>query len=301
MRASPYLRRLLLAGAAGVALLAIAALGTRGSSTRGGEGGAEHGLAYLLVGAIAGVALMVGVMARGDRALSRLARGVLHVLALSVPLIVLGVLAAAALREQRRASGVGARPAPQIAVPERSATPPPQASATPAARRDGSGAPPLWAPLLALALASGAVVIVLGRRGRRAATPWRMRRRAGEPELRTPADLGDPAAIADPRAAIVAAFARLEAELRAAGLGRYRGEGPIEYTERVAAARPDLAQPVRRLARAYAPARFSEHPVDAPMRRDALVALDAVRHALAPAAAATASAGPHDTGPEGVA
>jgi hypothetical protein len=278
VHASGYLRRLLAAGTVGVALLAVTALGTGGSA---GDGSGATGLAYLLPAAIAAVALLVGLVVWGDRPLTKLARFVLHVMALSAPLIVLGLLAAAAMREQRRVAGVPRKPVPQVPAPLATVTPPPLQTATPAPAGGGSGTTPVWVALAALALVSGAAVLVAGRRGRRPAVP-RLRRRAREPAEPEPAWLGDPAAIADPRASIIAAFAWLEAELRAAGMARRRGEGPIEYTERVAAARPDLAQPVRRLARAYAPARFSEHPVDAPMRRDALVALDAVRHALAP-------------------
>jgi hypothetical protein len=286
VRQSRYPRQLVLAGAAGVALLAVTALGTRGSSTRGDEAGAGHDLAYLLVGAIAAVVLLVGLTARSERSWSRLARFALQVAALFVPIAVLGLLAAAALHEQRqRRGGAGTRPVPAQAVPSRTATPPPLETSTPVPARDGSGGPSLWVPLLALGLISGVAVVMLTRRARPAAVSLRRRREAAEAEEEAPAALRDPAEIADPRAAIIAAFACLEAELGAAGSGRRRGEGPIEYTERVAAARPELAPPVRRLARAYAPARFSEHRVGATMRRDALVALDAVRHALAPAVA----------------
>ena len=284
MRASGYHRRLLLAAAAGITLLAITALGTGGSQARAGSG-AGRGLTLLLLAAIAAAALLIALMTRAGRPLRKLARVTVHVVSLCLPLVVLALLAAAALREQRRVSGQGLRPVPQVPVPAtQSVTPPPLATSTPVPAHK-SGSSPVWVALTALVLASGAAVLIVGRRGRRTAPP-RMRRAKDPPAEEPPAQLGDPAAIADPRTAIIAAFARMEAELRAAGLARRRGEGPIEYTERVAAARPVLAQPVRRLARAYAPARFSEHPVDAAMRRDALVALDAVQHGLAPEAIA---------------
>ena len=284
MRQSRYPRQLLLAGAAGVALLAVTALGTRGSSTRGDDAGAGNGLAFLLVGAIGAVVLLVGLTSRSERALTRLARALLQVLALFVPIAVLAILAAAALHAQRqRTGGAGTRPLPQTALPSRTATPPPLATSTPVPAREGSGGPPLWVPLLALVAISGVALVALTRRSRPAAVSLRRRREAREPEEEAPVALTDPAEIADPRASIIAAFACLEAELGAAGSGRRRGEGPMEYTERMATAMPDVARPVRRLARVYAPARFSDHAVDATMRRDALVALDAVRHALAPA------------------
>ena len=287
MRHSRYPRQLLLAGAAGVVLLAVTALGTRGSSTRGADSGSGHSLAYLLVGAIAAVVLLVGLTAEGERSFSRLVRAALQVLALFVPIAVLAVLAAAALHAQRqRTGGAGTRPAPQIAVPSKTATPPALATSTAVPAREPSGGTPVWIPLVALGLISGVAIVALTRRARPTGVSVRRRGEVAEEFEEPPVVLTDPAEIADPRGAIVAAFACLEAELAAAGLPRRRGEGPIEYSERVAATRSDLARPVRRLARAYAPARFSEHAVDATMRRDALVALDTVRYELAPAPSA---------------
>ena len=293
MRASRYHRRLLLAGAGGIALLAVTALGAGGSDVRSGSGGGG-GRAALLLGAIAAVAVLIALMTR--RPLSKLARVLVHVLALSVPIVVLGLLAAAAMREQRRISGEGLRPLPRQAVGARTATPPPLQTSTAVASTPSGGSggtTPVWVALGVLVLVSGAAVVAV-RRGRPRKPP-RERRPKGPPAEEPLPELGDPAAIADPRAAIIAAFARMEAELRLAELPRRRGEGPIEFTERIAATRPAFAQPVRRLARAYAPAKFSEHPIDAQMRRDALVALDALQQARAAERAATAAAMPPET------
>ncbi|MFO1399903.1 MAG: DUF3488 and transglutaminase-like domain-containing protein [Steroidobacteraceae bacterium] len=52
------------------------------------------------------------------------------------------------------------------------------------------------------------------------------------------------------------AWSALGARLARVGLRRRATEGPLDYAERVAAARPDLAADVRRLARTYATLRF---------------------------------------------
>jgi hypothetical protein len=265
---------------AGVALLTVAALGVGGS--RAGEGGtaADGRLPYLLASAVLAVVLLAAISARdGRRPLSRAASAAVQIVALLLPVIVLGLIAFVAMKDERARGVGGLLPAPQ-AVRGATATPPPRPTATPAAAANEEGAP-VWPTVLALALVAAAVVLLVRRRRDFKPPPFSLPGRRSAPQGEpSPAAIADPAGIADPRAAVVAAFARMEADLRRAGPGRRRGEGPIEFTERVAAARPGVASPVRRLARAYAPARFSEHPIDAAMRRDALEALDAVRRGL---------------------
>ena len=134
---------------------------------------------------------------------------------------------------------------------------------------------PAWLPvLLASAIAVGGVV-VLGRRSRP--------RRQGlgdrlEAALAQPlADLRDEP---DVRRAIVAAFARLELALEAAGAPRDPGEAPLEYVGRVLGELDVPPEPLDELASLFEQAKFSLHPLDEDDREAAIGALEAVREAL---------------------
>jgi hypothetical protein len=96
-------------------------------------------------------------------------------------------------------------------------------------------------------------------------------------DLRTDPDL---------RRAIVAAYARMERALAAAGVGRRPPEAPLEYVERALLALHTSGPAVRRLTDLFEWARFSQHEPDPAMRDDAVDALEAVRDELrAPAPA----------------
>ena len=134
---------------------------------------------------------------------------------------------------------------------------------------------PAWLPvLLASAIAVGGVV-VLGRRSRP--------RRQGlgdrlEAALAQPlADLRDEP---DVRRAIVAAFARLETALEAAGAPRGPGEAPLEYVGRVLGELDVPPEPLDGLASLFEQAKFSLHPLGEDDREAAIQALEAVREAL---------------------
>jgi hypothetical protein len=268
-----------------VLLLMIAAVGVGGERAGEDASGADGRLPYLLASAVLAVVLLAAISARdGRRPLSRAASASLQFAALFLPVVVLALIAFLVMSEERGRPG-GLLPPKSALRGVASATPPPRPAVTPSPATEPGGAP-VWPTLLALALVTAAIVLLVRRRRDFKPPPFAlMGRRKAPPGEPAPAAVADPASIADPRAAVVAAFARMEAELRRAGPGRRRGEGPIEFTERVAAARPALARPVRRLARAYAPARFSEHPIDAAMRSDALEALDAIQSGLTEEAA----------------
>lgn len=134
---------------------------------------------------------------------------------------------------------------------------------------------PAWLPVLvASAIAVGGVV-VLGRRSRP--------RRQGlgdrlEAALALPlADLRDEP---DVRRAIVAAFARLELALEAAGAPRGPGEAPLEYVGRVLGELDVPPAPLAELAFLFEQAKFSLHALDEEDREAAIGALEAVREAL---------------------
>jgi hypothetical protein len=85
---------------------------------------------------------------------------------------------------------------------------------------------------------------------------------------------------ADPRAAVLAAYARMEAALGAAGLTRRASEAPREYLSRLEAALRGGRRPAARLTALFERARFSEHPVGEDVRADALDALRELRSEL---------------------
>jgi hypothetical protein len=84
----------------------------------------------------------------------------------------------------------------------------------------------------------------------------------------------------DLRRAIVAAYARMEAALGAAGLPRHPAEAPLEYLERALLALEASAPAVRRLTDLFQWARFSQHDPEPRMRDEAVDALVAVRDEL---------------------
>ena len=85
---------------------------------------------------------------------------------------------------------------------------------------------------------------------------------------------------ADPRRAVIQAYARMERALAAHQVARRRHETPIEYLTRVLAGLEIRETAVRRLTELYEFARFSQHPVPESMRADALEALAAIRDDL---------------------
>ena len=84
----------------------------------------------------------------------------------------------------------------------------------------------------------------------------------------------------DLRRAIVAAYARMETALAAAGLPRRPAEAPFEYLERALLALDTSAEAVHRLTDLFEWARFSQHELRPSMRDDAVDALIAVRDEL---------------------
>jgi Domain of unknown function (DUF4129) len=92
--------------------------------------------------------------------------------------------------------------------------------------------------------------------------------------------LDDLRADPDLRRAIVAAYARMETALAAAGIPRHRAEAPLEYVERALLTLDTSASAVRRLTDLFEWARFSHHEPEPSMRDEAVDALAAVRDEL---------------------
>jgi hypothetical protein len=100
----------------------------------------------------------------------------------------------------------------------------------------------------------------------------------------------------DPRRAVIAAWARMERGLAAAGLPRRPAEAPFEYVGRVLAASPVRPEHVHRLTGLFERAKFSRHTIDEAMREEAVAALRAVRADLAEAVRAEEAAAPEGSG-----
>lgn len=84
----------------------------------------------------------------------------------------------------------------------------------------------------------------------------------------------------DVRRAIVAAYARMEGSLAAAGLPRRQAEAPLEYLARVLVTLDVRKDAVVRLTDLFEWARFSHHEPEPSMRDEAIDALVAVRDEL---------------------
>jgi hypothetical protein len=132
----------------------------------------------------------------------------------------------------------------------------------------------------AAALAAGIAAGVLGLG---AFAVMRARRRENAPDPRSlvadgARDAIDAIAIpADPRAAVLAAYARMETALARAGLARRDSEAPREYLSRLEDGLGGGRAPAARLTGLFERARFSTHPIGEDVRSDALDALDALR------------------------
>jgi Domain of unknown function (DUF4129) len=95
----------------------------------------------------------------------------------------------------------------------------------------------------------------------------------------------------DPRRAVIAAWARMERGLAAAGLPRRPAEAPFEYAGRVLEAALARPSSVHRLTGLFERAKFSQHRIGEGDRAQAIAALRAVRRELAEAVERAAQPG----------
>jgi H+/Cl- antiporter ClcA len=136
-----------------------------------------------------------------------------------------------------------------------------------------------------LALVIGLLLLLglLAAATRRRLGPGTERGRRAAPEVLAAAldeSLDDLRADPDLRRAIIAAYARMETALAAAGLPRHEAETPFEYLERALLALDASAFAVHRLTDLFEWARFSHHEPEPWMRDEAVDALVAVRDEL---------------------
>jgi MFS family permease len=85
---------------------------------------------------------------------------------------------------------------------------------------------------------------------------------------------------ADPRRAVIRAYAKMEDTLAAKGLPRLETEAPFEYLARVLDIVQASGHSVRALTQLFQRARFSAHEIDAHMKDDAIDALSGLRAEL---------------------
>jgi hypothetical protein len=92
--------------------------------------------------------------------------------------------------------------------------------------------------------------------------------------------IGDLEAEPDARRAVIAAYARMEGVLGRHGLRRMPSETPVEYLGRILGGLTSRSDSVARLTGLFEEAKFSRHEIDAPMKRDAIDSLRAIRDDL---------------------
>jgi len=140
-----------------------------------------------------------------------------------------------------------------------------------------------WTPLGVVVVALMVTAGLWVARARRHARRWRRPPEEASPEaalMAMEASLDDLLAESDPRKAVIAAYATMEAGLGRSGFPRRASEAPREFVERAlrGLALSDVA--VKRLTGLFEEARFSRHEVGEDMRREAIAALKAVRAEL---------------------
>ena len=130
------------------------------------------------------------------------------------------------------------------------------------------------------ALLAAAGVAAFASRKARPMREWSLRGKEEEVALAFDESLDDLRDDPDVRRAIIAAYARMERALAAAGIPRRPSEAPYEYLARALGSLHASAASVRRLTDLFERAKFSQHVPDESMRAGAVDALVAVRDEL---------------------
>jgi uncharacterized protein DUF4129 len=139
---------------------------------------------------------------------------------------------------------------------------------------------PFLAVLGAGGVAFAAFVIAEQRRRRRLPKDWAVAEVLSDVLDET---LDDLRSEADPRRAVIAAYARMERSLAAHGIPRRRFEAPHEYLTRVLSEVSGGRLAATRLTALFERARFSPHEVDESMKASAIEAIESLQADLAAA------------------
>ena len=154
--------------------------------------------------------------------------------------------------------------------------------------RNARGARLRWDEIAVVAVVvAGLVAFLVVPRRRSAPPPWAL---SSQEAVSAALDesLDDLRAEPDLRKAIIAAYARMERALAAAGIRRKPSEAPFEYLARALRALDASAGASRRLTDLFEWAKFSQHEPEPGMRDEAIDALVAVRDELRRPAAVAA-------------
>ena len=271
-------RRLVAGGLVGVALIAAVGLASRAHTPAGGGNtrtiSEDVLLEYLLLFFVAlavvvlPVAIYMFVTGREEERPTLPARKN-WVLAVFVSMIVGSVVAVLLLRYLHDHHGAHDNPVSQLAGLAKHGS-----KTTGVVQFD-------WGPVIVVATLA---VVALGAAAWFAVERRRVHRRTELPtaELalaleRTIADLR---AEADPRKAVIAAYAQMERTLARHGLSRARSEAPFEYLARILHDLDVRDEAVRTLTGLFEYAKFSRHEIDGGMKEDAIAALLAIRDDL---------------------
>jgi len=271
-----------------VALVAVVAVASRGSTPAGGAGARRPTdtlldilLSLYLVALAAGAILFLYLLALRRTTISQPGGGRQRNWRNTVGMVILVGAALLLAREfsSRRLEGL-------------TVTLPPAAGAgdaTPAASgKETYEAEFAWIPVsITLALLAVAVFGFWwsGRSRRRARGEHGGNPLADALEAALDESLDDLRAEPDPRRAVIAAYARLERVLASHGLPRKTSEAPLEYLSRMLGGLSVSPPAARRLTDLFERAKFSQHAVGPEMKEQAIGALATVRDDLAAARA----------------
>jgi hypothetical protein len=267
-----------------LALLGLAAVGSRSEGWRGGDRREISPFAVDLAFTLAillGIALLVIIVltirgAKGEMKLER-PSGLRQIVLLMGVLMFLGAFGIARFefgpREDEENDAVLGPPPTETRVDDASTPQPPRS--------------PEFQWWLAVLAAGGATAAVfVWRRDRRqrplvVAGPEDVAEQLSEVLSET---LDDLALERDPRRAVIRAYARMEHVLASHGLPRAPHEAPLEYLARVLRELNVRAEAAHALTELFERAKFSQHEIDLAMKEEAIAALVRVRDDLEAAA-----------------
>jgi hypothetical protein len=267
-----------------VALVALVAIASTGSTPGGSDETRPPSKALydalfsigLVAVVIGGVLLLYGLMQRKAIA-NEVASGKYRRTGLLGFLLFFAVFTAVVYRGLSRWEVAEQPPENELAFPERTVRPtlPEGAEETYTAAVSGI----TIAILVTLAIAAIVAFVVAERRSRRGRHPGPV---VLAEQLANVFDdtLDDLRAEADPRRAIIAAYARVERVLGANGIARRPAETSDEYLARILNDLELEPAAIGRLTDLFTRAKFSHHEVDVTMKEEAISALEQVRDEL---------------------
>lgn len=138
----------------------------------------------------------------------------------------------------------------------------------------------LWIAAALLSTAAVTFFVMRRRRKRRRAVPLEQMTVADDLAASMSDAIEDLEAEPDARAAVIAAYARMERVLARHGLRRRPSETPLEYLRKILLGLTARTEAVARLTSLFEQAKFSRHDIDSSMKQDAIGALRAIRDDL---------------------